>query len=341
MLSLDEIKMVHIEASTKCNSHCPMCSRFTSDGFVNPQLTETNLTFDTFVKLFTPKFTSQLDHVYFSGAYGDPCINIDLPDFVQYLIDYGCKTVNIDTNGGHRTTDWWAKFADKKVKINFAIDGTDNETQQKYRMGVDYDKALNNMKAFIDAGGKAQWNFIVFKHNEHQVEQARELAANIGADFRIKITGRFGNYKDFKVFKRGEHVFTLEPPVNEKYRHDKIGTAEHSIVTVPFNINDYSYLNDYAISCKSKQNKELYLGAEGHLVPCCYIGTIVHDRPQTQHFNSMFNSDDFNLTKHNIEEIVNLYNKIQQGWDSTIQENRLMTCAMSCGSNPVHTRYIK
>jgi len=38
--------------------------------------------------------------------------------------------------------------------------------QEKYRIGVSYDKAYANLKSYVQAGGQAQWNFIVFKHNE-------------------------------------------------------------------------------------------------------------------------------------------------------------------------------
>ena len=72
MIELDQIKIVHVEASSRCNSRCPMCSRFTADGFVQPELNELDLTGEVFYKLFTKEFTSQLEHVYFIGVYGDP-----------------------------------------------------------------------------------------------------------------------------------------------------------------------------------------------------------------------------------------------------------------------------
>ena len=175
MIDLAEIKMVHVEASSRCNSRCPMCSRFTADGFVQPSLREIDLTAAVFYKLFTKEFTSKLEHVYFSGVYGDPCLNKSLPEFVNYLIDNGCKSVSIDTNGGYRNKEWWLKFARPNVQINFAVDGTDNETLDRYRIGVQFDKVYDNLKSFVENGGNAQWNFIVFKHNEHQIETARLL----------------------------------------------------------------------------------------------------------------------------------------------------------------------
>ena len=46
---------------------------------------------------------------------------------------------------------------------------------------------MTNVKSFIQAGGEAHWEFLVFKHNEHQVEEARNLAREMGfKEFYLK-----------------------------------------------------------------------------------------------------------------------------------------------------------
>ena len=48
---------------------------------------------------------------------------------------------------------------------------------------------MENAEAYLKAGGIARWDFIVFKHNEHQVEQAEALAKKMGfKQFRIRKT---------------------------------------------------------------------------------------------------------------------------------------------------------
>ncbi len=342
MIALEDIKMVHVEASSRCNSHCPMCSRYTADGFVQPNLTESDLSTSSFYNLFTTKFVSQLDHVYFSGVYGDPCLNKNLPEFVAYLMDNGCGSVSIDTNGGYRDESWWASLAKSGVSINFALDGTDADALSKYRMGVVYDKVIKNMQAFINAGGHAQWNFIVFKHNEHQVETAKQLAKDMGAEFRIKVTQKFRQHADFKVMKNGQHVFTLEPPDAPQYRHDNVGVKPHQPVSIF--VHDISKFKNYhvnrTVKCKSAERQEIFLAANGMVFPCCYLGTYTHDSPGSYQLNQLYSLSDFDINKHSIDEILTTFKTISDRWDKSVEQGNLLTCLYTCGGEENTTLYI-
>jgi MoaA/NifB/PqqE/SkfB family radical SAM enzyme len=341
MIAYDEIRIVHVEASSRCNSQCPMCSRYTGHGFVQPDLIEGDLTADIFYKLFTKEFAGQLDHVYFSGVYGDPCLNKLLPEFVNFLIDNGCKSVSIDTNGGYRSEDWWASMAHPNVLINFALDGTDNDALEKYRIGVKYDKVFANLTAYVAAGGQAQWNFIAFKHNEHQIETAKQLAKDLGVKFRLKVTQKFRGKKDFKVLVDGNHVFTLEPPDNEQFRHNNVGTVEHIPITLfKFNLANYNKLNQNKISCKSQERQEIYLTASGLLMPCCYLGTYTHDSPGSFQFKTQYDTRDFDLNTYTVLELLEKLKEISSKWDKTIQQGNLLTCLYTCGNQENRTLYV-
>lgn len=340
MIELEQVRLVHVEASSRCNSQCPMCSRYTGHGHVQPDLKEGDLTADVFYKLFTKEFTSQLEHVYFSGVYGDPCLNKLLPEFVNYLVDNGCKSVSIDTNGGYRGEDWWASLAHPNVLINFALDGTDNDTLEKYRIGVKYDKVYANLKAYVAAGGQAQWNFIVFKHNEHQVETAKALAEELGVKFRLKVTQKFRGKKDFKVMVEGNHVFTLEPPEQDQFRHSNVGSEEHvPAVVFDFNIKKYTTLNQNKINCKSLERREIYLAANGLLMPCCYLGTHTHDSPGSWNLNKNYNLTEFDLNLHSVDNILKKMYSISSKWNDTIENGNLITCLHTCGSEENTTLY--
>ena len=51
---------------------------------------------------------------------------------------------------------------------------------------------MASAKALIEAGGTAEWQFIVFRHNEHQIQDAMNLAKTMGFKrFNIVKTTRF------------------------------------------------------------------------------------------------------------------------------------------------------
>jgi hypothetical protein len=197
------------------------------------------------------------------------------------------------------------------------------------------------MQAFVNAGGQAQWNFIVFKHNEHQVEEARELAKNMGVKFRLKVTQKFRGKSDYKVLKQGEHVFTLEPPNATEFRHSNVGKVEHIPITqFTFEINNFKKLNKNKILCKSQVRKEVYLTANGLLMPCCYLGTYTHDSPGSWQFNTIYDTKDFDLATHDVLDVLEKIKEISSRWDKTIEENNLITCLHTCGNEENTTLYI-
>ena len=65
-----------------------------------------------------------------------------------------------------------ASIMRKPDKVIFAIDGLE-DTNHLYRVNTNFNKIMENAKAFINAGGIARWDFIAFAHNEHQIEEAK------------------------------------------------------------------------------------------------------------------------------------------------------------------------
>ena len=119
---IDQVKIVHVEASGRCNSKCPMCSRFTAMGYLQPDLVENDLEEKIFYKLFSEDFLINLEHVYFSGVYGDPCLNENLINFVKHLQN-NKVSLSIDTNAGYRNHKWWYNLGKYKPRVNFSLDG--------------------------------------------------------------------------------------------------------------------------------------------------------------------------------------------------------------------------
>jgi len=124
----------------------------------------------------------------FCGCHGDPAMT---PDWEPILVGSSKRKyiIDVETNGSMWKPDVWSNIgkamgeAEQKQGVEkvmtFSIDGLE-DTNKLYRIGIKHEKVMANAKAFIEAGGKARWKFIVFKHNEHQVDEAKQLAKDMG-----------------------------------------------------------------------------------------------------------------------------------------------------------------
>ncbi|MGH9943880.1 MAG: hypothetical protein ACRD9R_16165, partial [Pyrinomonadaceae bacterium] len=137
-----------------------------------------------------------------------------------------------------------------------------------------WDKVMESVKAFIGAGGHADWHFIVFRHNEHQVEEARELARELGfREFCVKRTGRF--LKAWKetpfspvLDREGQLEYLLEMPASAQYRNQNFMEVYGNRDTAE------SHLAETEINCKVAGSRSVYVSAEGLILPCCWMATL-------------------------------------------------------------------
>ena len=257
MFAFDQIRTIQVEITNRCQASCPMC----------PSLILTDWSLDQFKDTFTTEVLEQIFGISFCGDFGDPIINSNLIEMCRYAGEINPEVrITISTNGSAQSTSWWTSLAEALPKYHtviFALDGLE-DTHSLYRIGTNYNTILKNAKTFIDAGGNAEWMFIRFKHNEHQVEEAKALSQELGfKKFNVKDSKRFG--KKFPVLNRqGEIDYYLEPKTNS------------DIKPVEFlDLKDYKkWTND--VSCFSFDSKELYIDANGYLMPCCLIGSFLY-----------------------------------------------------------------
>ena len=175
-----------------CQSRCKTCPRTNREtGEPEDWLVIRHVPFDKFKKN-TLGFTKEIEFIKFCGATGDPMMHPEITKFVDHALTL-TDNVRISTNGGIRNEKWYTDMGNKygnKLQIVFAIDGIDHETNWKYREGVDFERAMNNMKAYIEADGIGIWWFIIFEWNWHQIPQARKMADELGIDIEFKFNQR-------------------------------------------------------------------------------------------------------------------------------------------------------
>jgi MoaA/NifB/PqqE/SkfB family radical SAM enzyme len=292
----------------------------------------------------TKEVLDQLDSFYFCGNFGDPLLNNDLLEMCEYATSTSPNIkIRIHTNGGARSKAWWKKLA-KVLPTNhlviFAIDGQPG-THELYRIGTTYEKIIENATAFISAGGNAEWAYIRFKHNEHQVDIARTEAARLGfKNFVMKDSSRFLLEKRFNVVDTaGRNTHTLEPSQYSEIKFvDRAAIKRYKEIVQASDIN-----------CQAIQLKEIYIDAFGRVFPCCYIAmipyiptyvdpNIFHIREQIlQEYQELIASlggiDNVDAQQKSIKDIINS-NEYQTVWAEYWKEKKLITCARTCGQMP-------
>ena len=185
----NQMGRLQIELSNYCNAKCPECER----AYRPEELNNTNLTLEEIKKTFIPGQWDSCDTIHFCGNVDEPTINPEIYEITKYfhMLPKNKATVQISTNGGTRDEKFWREMGElslswpgdigdrQHLEVIFAIDGL-KDTNHMYRIGVHWDRLVNNYKAYIKAGGNATWQFIVFPWNKHQIQEAEKLAYNEG-----------------------------------------------------------------------------------------------------------------------------------------------------------------
>lgn len=190
-----------------CQAKCRSCARMDQNqnpygpGVISPYLKLQHFDLDIFTKIVSKseliKHTNQ--YIQFCGELGDPMMHPQIEDFIEVALTYG-GGCHINTNGGLRKPKWYEHIVKKfdtgphdrrYLSMKFGIDGTDQETSNMYRDGVDLNRAMDNMTAFFEAGGEGEWHFLIFDWNYHQIFEAYEKARKIkGCEIYYKFNNR-------------------------------------------------------------------------------------------------------------------------------------------------------
>ena len=370
-----DVGVLHLELTSRCNALCPMCARTTGldhDGVIlkkrdDLQLVDTDpqLLYNMLeeMKPFLP------NHVFINGNFGDPIMYPHLQEVMQMYIDAGVPQVTLSTNGGVHKADWWvnlAKMMRKQDKVIFAIDGLE-DTNHLYRVNTKWDVIMRNAKAFIGAGGFARWDYIAFAHNEHQIEEARKLANDMGfIKFRYKKSNRYVIPKDYSAdpdttredesiekkttikFVSRQHQkknpMQKETVLEAPKKTDASNTTKNFETILKQHKTFDNYVKTTRIDCQTSRDKSIFIDYKGKVWPCCwqghYYSTVGEDKGTQKRIDDRVELEnkygkDFNdLSKHSIFDILNTAyysNDLVESWSN--ESKRLFICGKTCGKD--------
>lgn len=350
MYRYEEVKTVHLEITSKCNARCPMCLRTVCGGKNNPHLPLVELNLEQIKKIFRPNFISQLRRIYMCGNYGDPLFAKDTLESFEYFRQQNSEMrLEMFTNGSAKSPDWWRRLAQTIDLVHFSVDGLE-DTNHLYRKGTHFPTIIKSMQAYLEAGGEAVWDFIVFQHNEHQIEEVKALSKELGfKKINIKKTGRFFSnsqltrkHQQEVLDKNGEVDYYIAMPEAKEYQNTALA-KEEALVEKYGSLEEY--LNQTPIQCKVAKEKSLYISAMGRAWPCCWTANQLYPWYFPKEKSYMWKllgklengADDLSVLDKELRDVVDgpfFHEVLLKSWElKSIKEGRPKCCAKTCGTD--------
>jgi len=190
ILTVNPVK-ARLDISTACQLRCLLCPTEENNG-------------RTFLKSGTmahSEFTRFLDHnpqieMVELASSGEALLNPDLPEIVKSAYERGVAT---SLGGGVNMNDASDEALEalvryKTTRIRVSVDGVTEETYRRYRVGGSLHKVLANIKKINEFKESYQsefpellLQFILFGHNEHELEKVFALGRMLKMNVFIKL----------------------------------------------------------------------------------------------------------------------------------------------------------
>jgi radical SAM protein with 4Fe4S-binding SPASM domain len=175
---------ISFELTNHCNLKCPECASGSGQmkrerGFMD-------------IGLYEKVISEMRPYLYISNLYfqGEPLMH---PGFFSFTrLSENLKTV-VSTNGHFLTEDNSEKLVVSGVsKLIVSLDGMDQKAYSEYRRNGDLGKVIDGIRTVAEARNrhhskmKLELQFLVSRHNEHQIADAELFAKEMKADLKLK-----------------------------------------------------------------------------------------------------------------------------------------------------------
>ena len=216
-----------IDTTNICQLKCPLCH--TGLGTIHRD--KGTMHFDLFTKTIDQIKDSCVWLTLYS--WGEPFLNRRIHEFVAYAHQKRIATI-ISTNLNKPLTP---EMAENIIKSGLdvmiiSIDGVTQEVYEQYRVAGRLDRVLDNINLLVQKKQELgystpylEWQFIVMRQNEHQMEEAERLKDTLGVNSLVfkKVDFPHG-MSDRQAAERWlpqDHAeFQREEPFNKPYQED-------------------------------------------------------------------------------------------------------------------------
>ncbi len=266
---------ISFEPTTSCNLRCPECPSGLR-AFTRP----TGMLENDFFKKTIDEIYKELIYLIFYFQ-GEPYLNPAFLDMVKYATGKGIYTAT-STNAHYLTDEAAKKTVESGLdRLIISIDGTTQDVYEQYRVGGNINKVIEGAKNIVkwkkELNSKTPFiffQFLVVKPNEHQIEDIKKLAANIGVD-EVR-------FKTAQVYEYETDPNNLIPTIDKfsRYTKNKDGF--------------YSAKNKLANHCWKLQHSNV-ITWDGLVVPCCFDKDAMHQlgNLKTQSFKQIWKNENY------------------------------------------------
>jgi radical SAM protein with 4Fe4S-binding SPASM domain len=220
-----------VEPTNICNLKCPLCPSG-NGGLTRPRGT---MEFEAFQTAFEALADDLL--LLLLWNQGEPFINKRLTDMVRLAAARNVPTITSTNVHYIRTREEAEDIVDSGLdEIILSLDGVTPESYVKYRVGGNFDRVLRGIRLLVQAKRDLgadhpviHLQFIIMKHNESEIDEARRLAEDLGverlslktaqvytrdeADVYLPSDRRFSRYRS------GAETLTMNGKITNSCRH--------------------------------------------------------------------------------------------------------------------------
>lgn len=265
---------ISFEPTTSCNLRCPECPSGLR-AFTRP----TGMLQSDFFRQTIDELHRDLLYLIFYFQ-GEPYLNTSFLDMVKYASSKGIYTAT--STNAHYLTDMNARKTVESGldRLIISIDGTTQDVYTQYRVGgnlskviegakniVKWKKELNSKKPFVF------FQFLVVKPNEHQIEDIKKLAKEIGVD---EVRFKTAQVYDYEEGNR------LIPTIDKysRYHNNQDGT--------------YSIKSKLSDHCWRLWHSPV-ITWDGLVVPCCFDKDAQHRLGdlKSSSFKTLWHNDNY------------------------------------------------
>ena len=123
-------------------------------------------------------------------SWGEPFLNRRIREFVAYAHSKKIATIISSNLNKPLTPEMAEQIVSAGLDVLIvSLDGITQEVYEVYRVGGHLDRVLDNLRLLAETKKKLssttphiEWQFIVMRQNEHQLEDARALATELAVD---------------------------------------------------------------------------------------------------------------------------------------------------------------